>query len=54
MTVYIMYTYCKYILYILLYILNTYSVEYNNVLIWTSWETSTVFVLKEISRINIE
>ena len=43
MTVYIMYTYCKYILYILLYILNTYSVEYNNVLIWTSWETSTLY-----------
>ena len=40
---YIMYTYCKYFLYILLYILNTYSVEYNNVLIWTSWETSTLY-----------
>ena len=35
MTVYIMYMHCNYILYILLYILNTCSVEYNNVLIWT-------------------
>ena len=42
MTVYVMYTYCKYILYILLYILNTCSVEYN-VLIWTSWETSALY-----------
>ena len=48
MTVYIT---RKYILYTFVYF-NVNSVQYNNVLIWTSWKTSTL-VFKEISRIQI-